>query len=590
MGAFMINGSRRISRSSPLVTVVVAAVVAVMGAIGADQTAFATASSDSAAAQQSAAEDSTNEDSTNDDDPKPCESAADVDLRVNVDAAGCAVKQWGLPLLLLAAMSLVAYALAALVLRVIPLRSNTGVLGTLRRAREQLPLVGRAYRPKIEIQVTPADGVDVAVKNTVTEMFVDEMNAVRTPGIDERLVEDQTMPNLSAALDTARPGLGKLWQQVATRLPQERFTARIQLHQPRADQVAMTVELLKRNKHSIGTTVFQVAPPKVEDRALIGYQLLVPRATAWLRFALHNEWPRDEVKVPRPFNTTNAESYGEFRAGVVYESLGLVSEARAAYHRAIDADPANVGALLNLALVDSRDPSRIRRCLSHLNDADAFVNDVTDDSQRSQLRLHIRYVRAVANLNSLVWASTRLRDSAGPRDARLLAPLADATTSLQSLARHVCRAPRTTQRRWRLAETDLLTLSASYHRRTAALAAGLAVEQDLILGTRPRSVKPTARLSQALAQLAGGQHIDFFCWERLLVARHDPLTTPVAYSLACAYARRDSVEQALELLREALAGAPQLSSWALTEDPAFAALRERPAFRALSKEFSTSAR
>ena len=59
---------------------------------------------------------------------------------------------------------LVAYLVAAVALRPIPLASNSGPLGALRRGRERLRLVGGAYRPRIEFVVTDAAGANGSLK------------------------------------------------------------------------------------------------------------------------------------------------------------------------------------------------------------------------------------------------------------------------------------------------------------------------------------------------------------------------------------------------------------------------------------------
>ena len=146
---------------------------------------------------------------------------------------GCLARVVGTWAVWLGLALLVVYAGCAFALsRLIPLDANTGRRGTFRRSREQLPWLGRAFRPRLEIDVKDADGEVTPLARTTYELLIDEMTPANSQSwFNERLVGDVFTEDLEHALDEARNGLGKVSKFLLSRLPRETIRLRVQLHQ-----------------------------------------------------------------------------------------------------------------------------------------------------------------------------------------------------------------------------------------------------------------------------------------------------------------------------------------------------------------------
>ena len=163
--------------------------------------------------------------------------------------------------------------------------------------------------------------------------------------------------------------------------------------------------------------------PANRRRATTGssdHYLLVRPVAAWLAFQLYDVWPGEASARPNPMNTENAESFGAFRHGELFETVGRIDEARSAYHEAISADGNNVGALLNLALLDSRDRRRVERRKARLSDARVLVDDIRSTHERPRLLVQIQHVQAVASMNEAMWREPSRRPTVAARHARLV--------------------------------------------------------------------------------------------------------------------------------------------------------------------------
>ena len=441
-------------------------------------------------------------------------------------------------------IALLLYLAGALALRPLPLDANAKARGTLRRARERLPFVGRAYRPRIVLEVSDVSGTCGPLARSVHELLLDEMSRTSDEGwFNERLTGTGVSEGLSKALEAARPGLGSLGSFLVGHLPQVRRHFRIQLHEPTPWLVSMTAEVLDGGERSIAIHAFgarRIAAD--EDAGVTDHYLLVRKVAAWLSFQLYDVWPGDHSERPNPVNTDDAESYGAFRRGELLEYMNRADDARTEYHNAISLDGDNVGALLNLALLDSRDRTRCTWSEARLLDARTLVDGIRSTRERARLLVQIQYVLAITSLNRLMWQEERLitegvQDVAtSPLHRRTLMSSA---TAVQELARSLHRlttVPAATNA-WRRDQEqhEMATLGVSYQDRAVALAAGVAVEHArcgiALLDLRPEGVDATIEL---LARSAVPTYDDCV---HVLDRPGRPITTAATYLLACALAR-----------------------------------------------------
>ena len=534
--------------------------------------------------------------------PRAADAVAGTLVRCDVPtwndvSVRCWTRLHGPQVLWLAVVVGVALLLVVLLLRVIPLTSTDGLVGTLRRAREQLPLVGRAFRPRIEFQVAESDGEAKVLAPTLQELMIDEMSPTSNSTLfDERLVGDGSSEALGNALNEVRAGAGTVITYILSKLPRERFRIRVQLHRPTVAQVAITAELLDRNGRSLAIRTFTGLTPEKEksseDRNVLGHTLLAREVAAWLSHQLYVYWPGSRGSHRRPSNAMQTESYGQLRRGVALEAVGLAPEARVAYHRAIDADASNVSALVNLALLDSRDRHRVELSSNILRDASILVDTMDDEFERTELLVRIRYVQAVAALNALIWKTQGLPINSWR--ARCLIP--GATTAVSNLAAIIAAYADmpSPALNWQAPQKmKFKDLVAGFKTRTVALAAGIAVERELVGVQIPTRAARKLELDEAIRLIASSRALTLADCTSVLTIPGHPLETGAAYGLACAEARRSllpdqGVGRAMMMVREALAGDPTLRPWALHADgdPAFATLRTSNEWLLLRREFA----
>jgi hypothetical protein len=294
---------------------------------------------------------------------------------------------------------------------------------------------------------------------------------------------------------------------------------------------------VRREQHTVWEQEFGPVPLGEEHLAARYARLMLP-AAVWLAFQLNKRHSE------APLGTGNWRSYAIFSVAAEHDRAGHRAEAIAGYKAALDRDPGNVGALLNLgSLLLHRDPAPAQETApeARLAQAGALLGEavvLTGDPRRA-VWFRARYLLAV----QLLYASQAAYDAGANGRA-----------------------------------VELATRS-----RNVAVCADSAI--DVAMGKDPRLDTflatlhdPLELVRQSAILLAGGvpdiSQVDGLRWK----------SAGTLYNLACFYARRvahgagpDVKTRALNLLEEAISRRrePQalriVRDWART-DPAFASL------------------
>jgi tetratricopeptide (TPR) repeat protein len=282
----------------------------------------------------------------------PCATKALTQL--NGDTAGddliAAVTRWG---------KLVGAALAVLLATVLAFVVAYVVASwtPLRHLLGRALWVGRLFDPSLKVEPFSDTGADPAVGAGVTGL-------VRTALA--RLGEEQTeagalLVDKAAGLEsvkTAISGLGDLAPQakgvisLLTALPALARTPRysvegtLQLAGVAGD--GLTVVLKERGDLAETTTLWW--PPPAVAKSPDSYYQLATAAAAWSDYLIRK---REDLDVPDV--TRDATSFGYFHTAVELDRAGRTEDAESAYAVALQHDEDNVGALVNLGLIEARE-------------------------------------------------------------------------------------------------------------------------------------------------------------------------------------------------------------------------------------------
>ena len=267
-----------------------------------------------------------------------------------------------------------------------------------RRVRRRVWGLRSAFRPKFELQpFSAADGA-TAVGTSVAALITDELSSAEPSGTRfERATPDQSA-SVADALAESSTYL-KVLAPIRTRLlGLRRYTIRGTVHPPTPHWRSMTVEIVGRDGRVLANNTVKLQRNREreersgEDAMAEGTYLLVPLAAAWLVYVLHDifayasdaKWQerqfedallreapagRTDRSESRPgtlhlVGTSDWRSYGFFRLGNWLELLDRSSEARGYYIEALAQDRHNVGAVLNLVMLDLNQDAN-RRMVRH---------------------------------------------------------------------------------------------------------------------------------------------------------------------------------------------------------------------------------
>jgi hypothetical protein len=506
-------------------------------------------------------------------------------------ALKCNAKEAGTFIAWLVAAGIVLYVVGGLMFRFVKLNANSDLQGTLRRAREQLPFLGRTYRPRIEFAVSAPSDTTAGLATSVGEVLVHEITAAaESAWVKDRLAGDELGPNVDAVLSSVQPKFADIGKVIQRLLPNERVRVRVQLHEPTTTQVAMTVEFLDRAKRSLAYRLFVLQTfSNSPDRAADHY-LLARSAAAWILFQFYSVWPGELDVAPTPVNTSSPISYGYYRQGVELEHVERPELARTAYLRAVSEDPRNVGALLRLAALDIRDYERIEIGMSRLGIARVLVAEIEIEEERARLLTELLYVLALGRL-----AAVQCSVMTGDRTpSSILDGVDDCASAVRELAGQVRILQRlghdTRPFEWEAPVLERFDqLGRSYVQQTLALAGRVAIEYSE-LGRGP--LRRTGRTADdLLAAIERGELIHLDEVRTALAAPDTPITTTATYHLACALARLPNHgTEALRQLREAIAGDASYTEWVMlsTGEPALHRLRDHDGWSALRGEFAAA--
>lgn len=505
-------------------------------------------------------------------DGSSCEWPATWDDLQDWSTLGCSARKVGSIAAWVLAAALIVYLAGALAFRFVPLSANLGLMGSLRRAREQIPVLQRAYRPRIELNVGSATSTDDGLAASVGELLVHEIStAADLRWLEDRLATDDVAVSVDEIVGGVQPKAAGIGKALGRLFPRQRVAIHLQLHTPTTNRLAMSVELTTGNGRAVDRAMFQIPTTPDGDAVADNYHL-VRQVAAWVAYQLHAIWPGELDDPPRPRNTRNSRSYGLFRVGVALAKEGRASDARASYLQAIGDDSQNVGALLGLATLDARDRQRIQLGLDRLRDARRELDKMPDGDERSELLTELLYVKVMLLLTRT--QIVLVEPAPIPEQTQFM--LDECTIALRGLAGQVNRLlgrfgsiDRTTFE-WEEPKLEReRDLGESYVRKTLSLALRLATELELT------EVIPTNRHRSdehdLVTDLADGRRLGFAELDSVL-RNSISLSPETMYNIACAYARRGLPDEAVQFLREVLIADVGVRDWAFDHEPALQSL------------------
>lgn len=224
-----------------------------------------------------------------------------------------------------------------------------------RRVLKEMPVIGKAFAPRVEVAAFGEGGATPAVAGGVTNLT--RMHLRRLARRQEEGGSDYRLDRITGVEGVAKAvgRLADLAPQLKTfsallsavpqlaRLP--RYTVNGSLQALSVDRAGLTVILDHQHQQGEGVTLWSSA--KANDPS--AHQALAAGAAAWADFMI-----REREGVRGPAITGSGESYAYLRTGVQLEGDGRGDEARGAYLAAVRIDPTNTGALLNLSVGEAR--------------------------------------------------------------------------------------------------------------------------------------------------------------------------------------------------------------------------------------------
>jgi hypothetical protein len=327
---------------------------------------------------------------------------------------------------------------------------------------------------------------------------------------------------------------------------------------------------------------------------------LIPIVGAWMVFALRRAVPYSTTL--KLVGTERWESYALFRQGVAFHET-KPHRARSSYLHALDLDPKNRGALINLAQLDVRNPKAYGRAIRRFDMARAEINR-EDARYLKPYWYQITYLTAV----TLLHRYTHEKDE--PNGKPLESDLKRARLEAASLVRETAAtlidlSDRTKGRRDRLVATlraeangkaeEELKLQEQFLR--SAEEQGITI---LISAQAEASKKglPSGGLDEKIPselekrwKSLSTLDVDKPPAAETLIGSLGPdatLSLHSQYNLACYWSRADKYPEALLALEQALELGGSLIRWAEEQDPALHGLRTSKTygqrFRALIKQ------
>jgi tetratricopeptide (TPR) repeat protein len=286
------------------------------------------------------------------------------------------------------------------------------------------------------------------------------------------------------------------------------------------------------------------------------YYELVPLAAAWAIFSLGDA---DEL-----CGTKTWSSYGYFRQGVKKNKAG-----RASYLKALERDSRNLGATINLAQLEMREPERFTDAIERLEPVLSSVQKKSADPWSKRAEIPIRYLLAVTYLHRYLYSNRpdSPSDLIKARDygIDLVSKLANSLIDLYPARPKEGARPRTDKEKqfWSLykEEPKALIMLAHIQHILHAPNRNWPCVQDTERWERLKAMSSeTAPSGEELVQL-------------IPEAR---LTPGSRYNLACYKGGRRDFDGCMAELARALELLPDHVAWARSEDPALADLRRDP--------------
>jgi tetratricopeptide (TPR) repeat protein len=238
-----------------------------------------------------------------------------------------------------------------------------------RKALAKTPFIKRLFRPRLGVVAFKDGGEDPAVGAGVTalvRMHLRRLSESSTQTRD-RIILDRVTG--TEQISSAIKGLGDVAPQLKAltallsavpqlaRLPRYAVTGTVQAAGTWG--AGITVILDEQHLPGAATTLWAWKPPSGTGTSSSGtgtptsdaatYHALAAGAASWADFEL-----RRRQRMSRPSWTTEPDSYAYTRVGDALELQGHVDDARVVYERALGLDPANVGAVINLAGLQAR--------------------------------------------------------------------------------------------------------------------------------------------------------------------------------------------------------------------------------------------
>jgi tetratricopeptide (TPR) repeat protein len=458
--------------------------------------------------------------------------------------------------------------------------------------------VRHVRRPQVHVIAFPNPSDEVSMGAGLTDMLLDEMQSNGTGRNLERVIDDVAEPYLDLTAS-----LGDRWKWLSPVLrslgPRQVITVKgdaFILHvgdDSHPAEAGFTLNIISGRRVVATKTFIDSAPGKTAADIL---SFRIPLAAAWVITTLAQ---LTRAARQRPMlGTSDWHSWGRFRQGVWHHNHKEDAQARTSYLRAIEADYRNVGAWLNLAALDVREPTGWSTAIERLEVVASLLpvdRRSTDPNWYRTLNL-----RAVTLLHRATHCSGQPsqaqradRDEALKSALALVKGLALASSQLDL---HPSERRGEFARLSTAEADDLRYLVSDTEGIAITLLASVLVEPNQRPSLCLAPNYTAARARELLVDL-GGEDVTvdnvlcllagLFRSDRLadgITEAFAVLPGPAHYNLACVYARAyavaaDAAEKkayygAMEQgLRRGLEARPELAVWARDSDPAFECLR-----------------
>ncbi len=219
--------------------------------------------------------------------------------------------------------------------------------------------IDRLLAPRLRLRDIDNAGVDPAIGNGVMALereYLARTTAEPAPSAGYELDQNAGQEDLTGVVQGIE-GFGSygkmvssVLQLVTRALPRARFTASGTLQKDGARGAGMTI-LLEGAAKPLGVTLWSgpqedTAPNGAADR----YMSLAVPAAAWIDYQV-----REALGAKKPGITESAQSYALLQGGIECQASGDRTAAARFYRAALEADPWNEAALLNLANLLARE-------------------------------------------------------------------------------------------------------------------------------------------------------------------------------------------------------------------------------------------